>query len=108
MRERLVKLLKDTPHLDVLYGHDIEWEKAADHLLANGVIVPPVKVGDTVYWLDNRVIKGNTVYEISIHSDGILIHTGTRLNLTIEEVFTSRAEAEKALAGMNKEGENED
>ena len=27
-------------------------EKLADHLLSNGVIVPPCKVGDVVYFLD--------------------------------------------------------
>lgn len=41
MRDRLIELLKDAPRLDVLYGKDEEWQMAADHLLANGVIVPP-------------------------------------------------------------------
>ena len=44
MRDRLIELLDgrslDT-HCDVA--------SVADHLLANGVIVPPCKVGDTVY-----------------------------------------------------------
>ena len=39
MRERLIELLGD-----YLYS-----EKIADHLLKNGVIVPPCKVGQTVY-----------------------------------------------------------
>ena len=48
-RDRLVELLKDTLH---------EWEcdvsiktvtEIADHLISNGVIVPPCNVGDTVY-----------------------------------------------------------
>lgn len=30
-------------------------EQLADHLLANGVIVPPCKVGDVVYYLDDIV-----------------------------------------------------
>lgn len=47
-RDRLIELLKDAPSLDVLYGQDEEWESAAYHLLANGVIVPPCKVGDKV------------------------------------------------------------
>lgn len=40
-KERLIELLADAGlcHYDTI----------ADHLLANGVIVPPCKVGDTVY-----------------------------------------------------------
>ena len=49
MTDRLVKLLEDTLH---------EWEcdvqpetlsQIAEHLIENGVVVPPCKVGDTVY-----------------------------------------------------------
>ena len=39
MRERLSELLKNSPHLDVLYHDDATYGQAADHLLANGVIV---------------------------------------------------------------------
>ena len=68
----------------------------ADKLIAEGVIVPPCKVGDAVYWLDDGNIKQGEVFEISIHSDGVLVHTGTRFCL--EGVFLTREEAEKALA----------
>lgn len=48
-RERLVELLEDTLHeLEC----DVQTEtllQIVDHLLANGVIVPPCKVGDMVY-----------------------------------------------------------
>lgn len=49
-RDRLIELLQNSPYLDVLdggfgYGYD----KAADHLLANGVVVPPCKVGDILF-----------------------------------------------------------
>ena len=44
MRERLIELLNGKS-IDT-YA-DVEY--VADYLLANGVIVPPVKVGDTVY-----------------------------------------------------------
>lgn len=43
MRERLIELLKNEQSR---YSEDI-----ADYLLANGVIVPPCKVGDTVWEL---------------------------------------------------------
>lgn len=51
MRERLIELLGD-----YLYS-----EQIADHLIANGVIVPPCKVGDTVYIEAQGKIKQATV-----------------------------------------------
>lgn len=60
----------------------------------------PCKVGDMVYWLDNTQIKQGEVFEISIHIDGILIHTGTRYCLTIDEIFLTKEEAEKAPADI--------
>lgn len=70
-------------------------ETVADYLLANGVIVPPCKVGDTVYWIDNGKIKCEEVFEISIHSDGILVHTG--IQFCLNQVFLTKEEAEKAM-----------
>ena len=42
MRDRLIELLKQ-------YGIRVNVSTLADYLLANGVIVPPCKVGDWVY-----------------------------------------------------------
>ena len=50
-RERLIEMIGDLP-FSAEYEKYNSWEWAehfADYLLANGVIVPPVKVGDTVY-----------------------------------------------------------
>ena len=52
MRERLIELLKSNLRdfqNDVAYWHNEHIGELADALLANGVIVPPCKVGDTVY-----------------------------------------------------------
>ena len=56
MRERLIELIKqgDKTFADKYEGKvmshiDEVYEFVADYLLANGVIVPPCKVGDTVY-----------------------------------------------------------
>ena len=59
-RERLIELLKNSPYLDVMDGgFGYGFDKAADHLLANGVIVPPCKVGQKVYCIYNeKVIQG--------------------------------------------------
>ena len=47
-RERLIELMTQAENEELSL---LEFEKKilADYLLANGVIVPPVKVGDTVY-----------------------------------------------------------
>lgn len=91
MRDRLIELI-----IASVKGCARNWaEVIADHLLANGVICPPCKVGDKVYWLDNGKIKSDEVFEISIHSDGILVHTG--IQFCLEQVFLTREEAEKAI-----------
>ncbi len=47
-RDRLIEILKVPIHPKI--GVDPA-EVVADYLLANGVIVPPCKVGDTVYYV---------------------------------------------------------
>ena len=49
MRDRLIELLIEG-HKQYLF-----YDQIADYLLANGVIAPPCKVGDTVYCLDDIV-----------------------------------------------------
>ena len=52
-RDRLIELLIDSSrYIDQQRG-----EVIADHLLANGVIVPPCKVGDKVYTYGAKRIK---------------------------------------------------
>ena len=50
-RERLIEILLDGVTFTDEYKNTarMQAEYVADHLLANGVIVPPCKVGDTVY-----------------------------------------------------------
>lgn len=50
-RDKLIKLLEETGMIEGTSRCNI----VADELLANGVIVPPCKVGDTVYQLDDIV-----------------------------------------------------
>lgn len=97
-RERLIELIEH--EIDVKNaGINTEW--LADYLLENGMIVPPCKVGDNVYWIDNEKIKSCEVFEISIHSDGILIHTGIQFCLKPDAVYYTKEEAEKALHKIN-------
>ena len=82
-------------------------EELANYLLENGVIVPPVKVGDTVYCIevieDIGIDKG-TVYAISYTNIGcfsVKYISGLRYDhphgCIGKTVFLTREEAEKAL-----------
>lgn len=89
MRDRLIELL-----LNVDYALDTDGRGArdsaefiADYLLANGVIVPPCKLGDTVWYISTenphvafqKELKPRTVKEpidgILITKDGVYINT---------------------------------
>jgi hypothetical protein len=109
MRDRLIDLLKNSPQLNVLYGDDNEWEEAADHLLAAGVIVPPVELGSRrkIYY----PVKGTTivyetkVYGIGVDEDGDIVINPTEYPEKVIEmrgvgktVFLTKEEAERALA----------
>lgn len=113
-RERLIALLRET--FDYTRGTCIDFDEAveinADYLLANGVIVPPCKVGDTLYLpISHRVIA----YEVSkIKYDGDLLKIVTHNKLsgmqrTIwsmdvgQTIFLSRGDAEKALKERSEE-----
>ena len=112
-RDRLVELLEDTLH---------EWEcdvqaetltQIAEHLIANGVIVPPCKVGDMVYMVThNGNIRNLTILEIDIELEekenkmtclGVYEFEGKPCYLQVESfkfsktVFLTKEEAEERL-----------
>ena len=104
MRDRLIAILRES-----LLG-DTESAFLADHLLANGVIVPPCKVGDTVYSCIGHaykvvkiVVKNN--YEHMV----IVAQSGLHGQLIIDDndfgklLFLTREEAERALKGESHE-----
>lgn len=55
-KERLIDLLKSCPYNDVfMFDGDFDLhESLADHLLDNGVIVPPCKVGSCIYLISKK------------------------------------------------------
>ena len=59
-RGRLVELLSEDIDMNLAYY-------VADNLLANGVIVPPCKVGQTVYSIDNCINRPEMIVVTSIH-----------------------------------------
>lgn len=124
MRDRLYELIEKSGILckdcgD--YGDTYCCEAIADHLLASGVIVLPVKVGDTLFVLDRRnKIQKYIVTEIDCTIGGYgkrwkVTAYNTDYDVRRYEVFTdyefgyivffTKEEAEKAVAQMNKEGE---
>lgn len=123
-RERLIELLKsDSCQSPMLCDPNCKYAnlercyeaRTADYLLENGVIVPPVKVGDTVYtncsmqgWYlrsKDRPYKATVVY-MGINSEkdymNVVFEKGEYM-LSFEfdkidkTVFLTREEAEKAL-----------
>lgn len=112
MRERLIDILVSKP-----YGHS-SYEEFADYLLANGVIVPPCKAGDTVYKpiitddTHKPAIWDITITQISIETGklsndayaiGTICKSKSGESFNFDEigktVFLTREEAEKALEG---------
>lgn len=104
-RDRLTELLVDTIH---------EWEcdvsketvtEIAEHLIENGVIVPPCKVGNTIYQIDGVRIYQSTIHEITYTSSKVIFVTE---NIVFDErtinnsIFLTREEAEKALKEMGE------
>jgi hypothetical protein len=105
MRDRLIKLLnKKYDHFCDQCGINKDshyTESLADYLLANGVIVPPCKVGDTVYEIVHGEILEPKVVGFLICQDGaILVKTSCSFPLSREIgccLFLTREEAEAKL-----------
>lgn len=116
MKDRLIKLIQDSVN-----GCARHWaEVIAGHLLENGVIVPPCKVGDTVYFiLEDKMVEGgfyvtpaHTVTEVG--SKGFWLSSFVPAEDDMSDfylweeigktVFLTREEAERALV---KRGEKQ-
>lgn len=108
-RERLYYLFQESK-CPMHFLDNKEILDTTDHLLANGVIVPPVKVNETVYVIDRadvqRPIKEKIVLEIQCGYSGnlfVLQDTPFRLRRAYnfgeigKTVFLTRKEAEAKL-----------
>lgn len=108
-RERLIELLNKSCEERgwIMNGA----ENIADYLLANGVIVPPCKVGQEVYFIKNffnfvkEPIK-EKVCGMKTYSDNMKFTFVTASQRCFDEdklgktVFLTREEAEQALKGI--------
>lgn len=98
MRERLIEMIQNSVGGCARYWAEV----IADHLLASGVIVLPVAVGQTVFFpiedwdgepfIDEVVIEG-----VCIHRGTWHIIWGRDEHSPLSEAFLTREEAEKAL-----------
>lgn len=122
MRDRLIEMIRESHCVDTWnhYTDDFKEpnpiEELADYLLSNGVIVPPCKVGDTVYKpiitddTHEPAIWDITITQISIDT-GKLLKNGYAVGTICESksgasfdfndigktAFLTKEEAEKAL-----------
>lgn len=116
-RERLIELIEhcschySPPCTSECYEcnnvemYDREIEHIADHLLANGVIVPPCKVGDVVYDYADRegIVVSMHFYDGGLPVfttertgyNGCKIHTSYTFDDIGRAVFLTREEAER-------------
>ena len=90
-RERLIELIKQAKKHTKNANSDIERNMIfAEYLLANGVIVPPCKVGDTVYYISenplNLSVQANTLYEADVVRI-VTTHLGTSLVIQIHNEY---------------------
>ena len=116
-RERLIDLIIEAERTDPLKGNSIVY--LADYLLEHGVVVPPCKVGDTVWWVTEIVDKNceeksdillGEIASFSMQKEGLWAFCRYVDGLTFwhlvsdigKEIFLTREEAERAL----KEREN--
>lgn len=101
-KERLVKLLL----AQLFVFSAIDCEKLADYLLKNGVIVPPCKVGDKIYFIYPKQYQSDTIQEGVVTQFALaakfeqIMFPGESVFLFEEigeKLFPAREEAEQAL-----------
>lgn len=104
MRERLIEVIGNKPFTSEYENYNsVEWaEHFADYLLTNGVIVPPCKVGDTVYCIRydkarKPFVKPLGVLSITAYGKGKFTVFTTKEDLWCVTAFPTREEAEKTL-----------
>lgn len=122
-QKRIIELLNEANDIVLRNGFRFNAIVMADHLLANGAIVPPCKVGDVVYATSlntetNTVaVHRGYICSIDIRSTGnylFVCHEGfddepyfKNICGTFEDfgkhIFLTREEAEKALAERSKQ-----
>ena len=111
-KERITEILKAYTKKHNIMASSVILEEYAEELLANGVIVPPCKVGAKVYVITSQTSNGENLY---IFED-IITHYVVCDNYTLmcfenhiaeanhnwDKVFLTKEEAEQALKEQGK------
>ena len=96
-RDRLIKLL----NVDMSGCEGDYAEEMADHLIKNGVILPPCKVGDKVYELTtSEEVEQRKVKDIIYDNEGFRLRLEPYFSYEYylnETVFLTHSEAAQAL-----------
>lgn len=110
MRDRLIELISKTES-GISFERAIP-EEVADHLIANGVILPPCWIGDKVYLIPTYNGKAycgvveDKVQMIGITSRGVHIkarnhHDHNKMHMLGKTVFLTKEDAEAKLKECN-------
>lgn len=107
-RERLIELIKHKQDGGTKYGDHIMHEtkcsnaELADSLLENGIIVPPVKFGDTVYKISECYLPPCFSTDDGFAVKHYICTTiFKRSDIYPKDLYFTKEEAEKALAERN-------
>lgn len=123
-RERLIELLKtafnyceDDNCKDCIVRNNCECIERADYLLENGVIVPPCRVGSKVFVIYDNYVTEARILAYYVDGLGVMCDlsvitqeetaTGFKSvickDFTVDDIFLTKEEAEKALKAREKE-----
>jgi hypothetical protein len=100
-RDRLVELIEDRlpKRIETFFRKDIE--DIADYLLANGVIVPPCKVGDSIFRVCDGEIWEWIIAMAYVHPEETIYVDDSENEFGVEDigktVFLTKSQAEEAL-----------
>lgn len=106
MRDRLIEILKKVPRNTRVF-----YDQFADYLLKNGVIVPPCKVGQTLYLARQDVQKIIEVIVMAIiqrhtfqYAEVLIVEDNRDSLITLaywgDRLFPTKEEAEQALSKL--------
>lgn len=106
-KEKITAILKAYTKKHNISASVVILEEYAEELIANGVIVPPCKVGQIVWLVRDGKIEETTIEKIVLKDKGLylklLCHSfyETTCRSIGKTVFLTREEAEKALERSN-------
>lgn len=104
-RDRLIELLAKNYNC---VNRNKCLNEQADCLIANGVILPPCKVGQTVYYIAGKKVYKSKCHAITKHKNSLQIHLydydGDNARCSTKDVFLTKEEAEQKLKELKSNG----